>query len=185
MANRVGLTKSRVHQFSPVFVAGSSMMGGGRFYQWRRGNGIGAAVALTTSLFFLVTANDSGRGRRFGGYVTVSGAVGLALCISFLLLAVRALRCGLVVEENSITVRNLFGTRTIGWQDVAGFEMAGFRLLPSLPVPGIRLRSGRVLRISGLAGRNALGLGSSRQRFAEQCVTELNRLLEEKRQPGV
>lgn len=152
----------------------SSHSQGRRLYQYKPTNLVVVAICLVAATFFVSTANDSPAGPDTGSYSEPSGVVALSIAVLWLALAVRGWRAGLLTTDAQVVIRNTFSTRSVGWEEIDNFEVVGQRGVPDSLVLGVRLRSGRLIRVSALAGENPSGLGRRRRQALDQYVAELN-----------
>ncbi len=79
--------------------------------------------------------------------------VHLVLAAGFAVLAVRSLRGGAYVGEESLQIRNLFRTHVLPWSEVAGFSK-GLYPVWRYPSADVVLKSGRQIRVTMLAPPN-------------------------------
>ncbi len=109
-----------------------------------------AAVAVSVALYFVFVSDDPA--------VPPDGVVppmwvGLVLAAGFAILAVRSLRGGTYVGEESLQIRNLFRTHVLPWSEVAGFSN-GLYPVWRYPSADVVLKSGRRIRMTMLAPPN-------------------------------
>lgn len=143
-------------------------------YRWKRTNVLVVFVCVVAATFFVATANDSPAGPDTGSYSEASGVAALLIAVLWLVLAVRGWRAGLLTTDSRVVVRNLFWTPSVTWEEIQNFEVVGHRGVPDSLVLGVRLRSGRVIRVSALGGENPSGLGRARRQALDRFIAELN-----------
>lgn len=131
-----------------------------------------AAVCLSLGLFFAFATNDSSRGvdKPEASWAVASG-IGLVLC---LVLAVRALRAGVYVTQDTVVVKNVLRSHTIPISRVLGFRMSKYPLLGG-DVPVALLTGGRPIRCGALAPPNP-AFRPRAHRASELMIEELNTL---------
>ncbi|MCA1824846.1 MAG: PH domain-containing protein [Mycobacteriales bacterium] len=98
----------------------------------------------------------------------------LILSAAFVVLAVRAAIASVVVGDQGITVRSVFRTVRVPWNNVKSFRLGTHRVV-ALPVPTLETLDGRVIRVSSLAPPNR-ALRSAYQKHLD-AVTEITELI--------
>lgn len=131
----------------------------------------GQAIALAAIALLCLAA---------GAVIASRGSIGAAVAGSIFILvpaicAVRASLSALVVDEDGLRARNVFGTATLGWGEVSGFEMGRKGLLGCILL--IHRKQGgdvAVFAVQGITGQPRRKSSLAAAEIAE----ELNRRLD-------
>lgn len=111
--------------------------------------------------------------------VRVTGAFMVAVC-GFL--ARNALRAGVWIEEDGVTIRHWVRSRHLRWQDIAGFSVGGgTNLLQPTHTLHVHLADGRDVRVQEMSASALIHRGTS---FVHEAVEALEAERRQRAVPG-
>ena len=126
----------------------------------RTENNLVIAATFVCAVLFLIFVSDDPPVPPDG--VVPPMWVDLVLAAGFAVLAVRSLRGGAYVGEESLQIRNVFRTHVLPWSEVAGFSNGLYRIW-RYPSADVVLKSGRPIRVTMLAPPNPAFRPNNRQ----------------------
>jgi hypothetical protein len=132
---------------------------------------INASFALLAALVLVIAAlAELQADDRVGGLALSVAALGCAFT------AVRVLREGLLLSRDGVVIRNDFKTYVIGWKEIESFYVPqGSTLLH------VRLASGEVIRVLGVAGLRPSLFHQESMKYADLTRRFNERLSQESR----